>query len=61
MKKILQALFRLNGNSPKEKNIADVLNVIAARPSQERARFGQRALPRFLRRSDRSGLRNPNR
>ena len=61
MRKIIQALFRLNGKGPKEKNIADVLNVLSTRPSHHRARYGQRALPKFLRRSDRSGLRNPNR
>ena len=39
-------------SNTRQKNVANVFNVIATRPSQ------QRALPRFLRRSDRSSLRN---
>ena len=64
MKKIIRVLSGLFMTSPpspiamsntRQKNMADVFNVIATRPSQ------QRALPRFLRRSDRSSLRNRNR
>ena len=61
MKKIIRILSRLFLNVPqdssaahdlRQKNMLAVLNGIATRPSQ------QRALPRFLRRSDRSSLRN---
>ena len=57
MKKIIRVLSRLFLNVPqdgptmtelRQKNITDVFNVIATRPSQ------QRALPKFLRRSDRN-------
>ena len=37
----------------RRRTMQNSFNIIATRPSQ-------RALPRFLRRSDRSGLRNPN-
>ena len=62
--RLLRVLSRLNGRlNGKQKNATDLLNrqthdllnVLATRPSQ------QGALPRFLRRSDRSSLRNPNR
>mgnify|MGYP003151144775 CR=1 FL=1 len=76
MRKFVKVLSRFLGDIPRhwevpkdgpamidirQKNMVDVLNILSTRPSHERARFGQRALPRFLRRSDRSGLRNPNR
>jgi len=62
--RLLRVLSRLNGRLNRRQRNAndllyrqthDLLNVIATRPSQ------QQALPRFLRRSDRSSLRNPNR
>ena len=68
MRRIVKVLSRLLIDLPKRwelpkdgpamtairrRDMQNSFNIIATRPSQ-------RALPRFLRRSDRSGLRNPN-
>ena len=68
MRKIVKVLSRFLGTIPsrweipkdgpamvniRRRTMQNSFNIIATRPSQ-------RALPRFLRRSDRSSLRNPN-
>ena len=69
MRKAIRVLSRFLGDIPKHwevpkdgpamqnirrRTMQNSFNIIVTRPSQ-------RALPRFLRRSDRSSLRNPNR
>ena len=69
MRKIVRVLSRFLGDIPnrwevpkdgpaminiRRRTMQNSFNIIATRPSQ-------RSLPKFLRRSDRSSLRNPNR